>query len=338
VRGLAGLTLLLGSTLFAPPVAAEPQVLLRFGTPAPEGTAWARETHALSRAVEAGTNGTVKVKFYLGGITGGELETLERIKRGQLEGIASGGPVCMRVAPSMRVLRIPGLIQSREESAYISGRLRQVFEQEARRQGFVTLGELGVGPDILFTRKPVKTVDELRKLKLWRWVEDDVLNLSLPAMDLQTVGTSLEKAGKAYDEQQIDGWLAVPAAALAFQWSIRARYLSDLRTGFLRGCIIIAARAFDPLTVEQQAAVRAAAAKAIARIEEVGRAQDEELLGGLFQRQGLTVVAASPAMRAEFFEAARRAREKLGDKLVPRELVARVQSMLADYRAEHGTR
>jgi hypothetical protein len=46
-------------------------------------------------------------------------------------------------------------------------------------------------------------------------------------------------------------------------------------------------------------------------------------------------VPVTPAFRAEFFEAARVAREKLGDQLVPRALLQKVMSMLADYRAEH---
>ena len=70
-------------------------------------------------------------------------------------------------------------------------------------------------------------------------------------------------------------------------------------------------------------------------IEELGRKQDEELLGGLFAKQGLKAVPVSASFRAEYFAAAKVARERMSDRLIPRELVEKVLRMLADYRIEH---
>ena len=53
MRALALLVLLAG-------VAQADTVLLRFATPAPEGTAWAREGVAFQREVESATQGRVK--------------------------------------------------------------------------------------------------------------------------------------------------------------------------------------------------------------------------------------------------------------------------------------
>jgi TRAP-type transport system periplasmic protein len=320
--------------LLAGAAQAEP-VLLRFASPAPDGTPWAREGYAFQREVETNTQGRVKVKYYLGGITGDELQTYERIKRGQLDGIASGGMLCMKLAPSMRVLRVLGLFQSRDESAYVSGRLRQVFDDEFRKAGFTNMGELGVGPDVIFSRTPVASMSDLTKVRLWYWDLDPVLGAELPLLGIPAVPVPLETARAAYDAGKLDGFLAVPAAALAFQWSSQVRYVSDLRVGFLRGCLLIANRALDQLSVHDQQVLRTSNAKLAARLEDLGRSQDEALLGGLFAKQGTRTVPVTPAFRAEFFEAARVAREKLGEALVPRALLQKVLSMLADYRAEH---
>ena len=71
------------------------------------------------------------------------------------------------------------------------------------------------------------------------------------------------------------------------------------------------------------------------RIGETTRAQDEELLGGLFARQGVRTVTVSPLLRAQFLDAAHAARDKLGQQLVSQELLLQVQSFLADYRSVH---
>ena len=326
---------LVAVSLWATTARAEPTTLLRMASPAPEGTAWAREARAFARDVEALTHGSLKIKYYLGGITGDELQTAERIRRGQLDGIASGGMLCMKLAPSMRVMRIVGLFQSREESSYVSGRLRAVFDEEFKQSGFANLGEIGIGPDVLFSSAPVRSFADLKQTKWWVWDLDEVLRLELPAMGMQAVPVPLEQAARAFEEGRLDGYVAVPSAALAFQWSAQSRYTSDLRIGFLRGCLLVSNRAYDQLPLETQLALRTANAKLLVRLEDTGRAQDDALLGGLFDKQGVKQVQVSNGFRSEFYEAARNARDKLGADLVPPALLQRVMAMLADYRAEH---
>jgi TRAP-type transport system periplasmic protein len=330
-RRLALLIVLLtaGSAAQADPI------VLRMATVAPAGTAWAREGQAYERDIAELTHGQVRMKWYLGGIAGDEVEILSRIKKDQLDGVASGGMLCMKLAPSMRVLRVVGLFQSRAESAYVSGRLKEVFDKELAQAGFVNLGEMGVGPDIFFTRQPVRSMAELQKTPVWIWDADDVYRQELPAMGLTVVPRPVSSAYRAFENHELDGFLAVPTAALAFQWSTEARYFIDLRASFLRGCLLMTTRAYDELPVEGQHAVKVSAARTIARLEELGRAQDEALLGGLFAKQGLTRVPVTDQFRAELFEAAHAMRDRLGDTLVPASLLQRVLGMLADYRAEH---
>jgi len=260
---------------------------------------------------------------------------LERIKREQLDGVASAGMLCARLAPSMRALRIVGLFQSRDESAYVTGRLKETFDAEFSRAGFVNLGEMGIGPDVIFSRGPIRTMDDLRKERLWIWDLDDVYRQMLTAMGLHVVPRPLASAFGDYDHGLLDGFVAVPTAALAFQWSTQVHHFTGLRPSFLAGCILIASRSFDQLPLESQRAVRQAAAQTVARLEVIGRDQDDALLGGLFAKQGLQRVDVSETFRGEFFAAAQAARAELGEKLVPHELLQRILSLLADFRAVH---
>ena len=334
-RALALLVLGLSATARAEERRPDGSILLKMASPAPEGTAWAREGRAFARDVEKLTNNRVHIKYYLGSITGDEVETEARIRRGQLDGIASGGMLCMKLAPSLRVMRLLGVFQSREESAYVSGRLRQSFDEEFAKAGYVNLGELGVGPDVLFSRAPIRSMADLRRARLWVWDLDEVYLAEWRALGVDVAPAPINLAGRAYDEGRLDGFVAGPTAALAFQWSAQARYVSDLRVGFLRGCFLMNARTFDALPVDVQQSIRVAHAHLVSRLEELGRLQDQQLLDALFEKQGLRTVAVSGAFRAEFFDAAREVREHLSEKLVPKPLLQRVLTMLADFRAEH---
>lgn len=74
----------------------------------------------------------------------------------------------------------------------------------------------------------------------------------------------------------------------------------------------------------------------IARLDALGRKWDDSLISTVFVKHGLKLVPVTEKFRAEFFEAARRARERLGEDLVPKELLTSVMALLADYRAEPG--
>ena len=125
--------------------------------------------------------------------------------------------------------------------------------------------------------------------------------------------------------ERIDGFIAVPTAALAFQWSTEARYVTDLRVvvpARLRARVDARVRSAAARGAHRAVARRARAARRSSRSS--GAQQDEELLGGLFAKQGLKTVPASETFRAEFFAQARAAREQIATsgKLVRPDAVA----------------
>jgi TRAP-type C4-dicarboxylate transport system substrate-binding protein len=318
----------------AAPAGAEP-IVLRFGTVAPDGTAWARIAKQTSAALDAATKGQVTSKWYFGGIAGDELQQHERVQRDQLDGILSGGMLCQRLAPSMRAVHLAGLFQSREESRYAVGRLKPLLDQEFARAGFANLGEAGFGSDIIFSRTPIRSLDELRRTRMWVWDLDDVYRAQMPAMGLKVVPLPLERALAAYEKGEIDGFIGIPAAALAYQWGAHVHYFADLRVGNVLGCMVVAQTALDPLPLEAQAAVRAAAARLMRQMEDVGDAQDVALIHSLFEKQGMRHVEVSKRFRGDFLDAARAARLELGASLANQSLLDDINGWLADYRSEH---
>jgi TRAP-type C4-dicarboxylate transport system substrate-binding protein len=319
---------------FAAVASAAELVTLRLATIAPTGSGWAREFSAWGRDIEAGTHGAVRVKIYFDGVAGDDLAVLDRIHRDQLDG-SMGSESCMRLSPTMRVTRIFGLFQSREESKYVMTRLLPRVDDEFLKAGFINMGYAALGPEVLFTRQPVRDFAELRKTPLWIWDLDEALRAQAVALGLRIVPTPLEGANHAYDDHRVDGFVAVPTAALAFQWSAQARYLSPLNFSFREGCLFIASRAFDALPIDAQRYVRSASAKLRARLDDLNVQQDNLLLGGLFARQGLKPVPVSERFRLEFFEKSRELRARPEGQIVPPKLLDQVLSWLADYRAQH---
>lgn len=303
-RALAWLAWLAALALCAT-ARAENDAVLRVASVAPAGSAWANELIAFGRAVERATDGHVRFKWYFNGVAGDELEQGDRIMRGQLDGSASGQMLCEKIAPTMRITRLPGLFQSRAETSAIMNRLQPTIEAEAHGRAIVLPATTGIGPDVIFSRAPIRSMDDLRRIRIWRWDIDEVGIATSRAMGLQIVPLPIGDAGRAYDERRIDAFFSNPAAALAFQWSTRTPYVTDLRGSYIWGCFLFAERTFSRLPVAYQTAIREAAAVTVTRFEDLGQRTDAAILGGLLRRQGVTPVPVTESFRAEFFAAAR---------------------------------
>ena len=315
--------------IFSSVAQAEP-TLLRMASIAPDGTAWARELRAFARETEVVTGGRVLIKWYFGGIAGDETSVLDRIRRGQLDG-EGAGHACDRLAPSLNVMRLVGLLRSRAEERYVFQRLRADIDAEFAKEGFVELGAGSLGIALLWSRTPVRSMSDLRRLRWWVSDQDDYIKGLARSLGLKLVPLSETQAGRAYDDGELDGFIAIPSSALAFQWSARARSFTELPMGSINGCLLVSERAFAKLQPEDQTELRAVAAKAILRLDDLGDQQQEQVPRLVTEHQGIIKVVPDPTFLAEFFEEAKRGR----DRQIDRALLNRVLGLLADYRAEH---
>jgi TRAP-type transport system periplasmic protein len=307
-------------------------VTLRMASITPDGSAWARELRATGREIAAGTNDQVLVKWYLSGIAGDELSSHERVQRDQLDGIVSGGMLCQRLAPSLRAAGMVAEFRDRGEANYVLQKLKPLADAEFAKAGYVNIAEAGMGFSVIFSRTPVRSMSDLKRLRAWLWSLDDVLIKQLSAMGLMPVPLPVEGSARAYDDGRVDGFFSVPSAALAFQWSAQAHYVTNLRVGYLTGCMLVARRAWDALGHDDQQQILSAAAKLVGRVEETARQSDDLLLGKLFARQGLQAMPASSALQAEFVAAAREARRSVAS-LSPPGTADKVTQWIAEYRS-----
>jgi TRAP-type C4-dicarboxylate transport system substrate-binding protein len=315
---------------------AEPQHVLRLASIVPEGTGYARELKTLAQETQTSTEGRVWMKLYFGAVAGDELQAWKRVKRDQLDGEAAAAMLCERLSPSMRVLRVPGLFRNDREVVSVMSRLKPLFDAEAAQAGAHLLAGTYIGPVVLFTRQPARTVAELKRQTFWVWDEDALMTTIYPALGLKVAPMPIENAGRAYEEGRVDGFSGPPSGALAYQWSSTAHYYLDVPLVYLTGCIVVSSHAFDSLNAADQKALTAVAAKAAQHFNEVGAQMDNQLMNGLFRRQGLVHIESTPALQAELRASAKTARDALvqAGQIDPA-LLAKVEEILAELRSPH---
>ncbi len=324
-----------GLCLGAAPNDPPPRRTLAMASIAVDGTLWARMFKEFGDEVQRGTHGQVRLKWYFGTTAGDELTALERVRKGELAGTV-GASFCSRVAPSLRALEVPGLVQSDEEAGEVLRQLRPIWEAESERTPLLLLAvSSGLGHRVLFSRRPVRTLQELRKSAYWIYELDEVEREQLPVMGVNIVPLAIPQAGRAYDERRVDGFFSVPAAAVYYRYGVKAKYFTDLQSMFLPGCVIFSRQEFAQLGEQEQRVIREAANRLGERIAIAGSKQDQDLLTRIFPEQGLRPVPMDAAFQRDFVEAARVASARLGSRLIPLDLVRRVSTIVEAIRAGH---
>ena len=214
---------------------ADPEHVIRLSSIAPDGTGYARQLRAFAIETAAETSGRVRVKPYFGAVAGDEHEAWARVQRGQLDAVASAAMLCEQLAPSLRVMRLPGLFRSREEVLTVLHKLKPITDREFEKAGARNLGGVLVGPVMLFSREPVHSLADIRKHTMWIWDADTVMQPVYAALGFNVLPLPINQAGHAFEQHRHDGFTATPAAALAFQWSTLARYYEPLHVAWLVG-------------------------------------------------------------------------------------------------------
>ena len=305
---------------------------LRMAAIAPAGTYWASLLTDFGDEVERSSRGQVRVKWILGGIAGDELTTLERVRAGELEGLA-GAIFCQRVAPSLRALEVAGLARNDDEVSELMGKLRPLFEEESRATPFAFLTiSPGFGHRVLFSRTPVHRLADLKQQRYWIYDLDELEKEQLALMGVNVLPLPLDQAADAYDARRVDGFISIPWAAVAYRYGVKARYFTDLDSMFLPACMIVSRPVFDRLSGVAQRALVNAGAGVEARFARLGRQTHDDLLDRVFPREGLHAVPMSDEFRNEYLTAARAASARLGPRLVPLPLVRRVSALLEAAR------
>lgn len=127
----------LGAVASGGPARAD-EYVMKIATVAPDNTPWSELLKMYKNAVEAKSNGRIKVKVYLGGTLGDENESVLKTKRGQIQAVgASTGAVASQI-PELNLIEIPYLFRSANEAdCVIDSVLTPEFEKIFPEYGLV---------------------------------------------------------------------------------------------------------------------------------------------------------------------------------------------------------
>jgi len=229
------------------------ELSVKFGTIAPAGTPWADSLEEIKNRVGKNSNNQIKIKTYLGGQLGGELEIMQKIRRGNIEG---GGLTCGAMAsiiPELDLLEVPFLFESSEEADfildnYLLGPFKELFE----KKGFVMLTWAENGWRSLGHKsKLIKTPEDLRAVKI-RSQESKVHLAFWKKLNASPVAIATPEVLPALQTGVVEAFDNTPLFTLAAEWQTAIKFYTVSNHIYQPAAVIYSKKFWDKLDENQR--------------------------------------------------------------------------------------
>ncbi|MEI9995587.1 MAG: TRAP transporter substrate-binding protein DctP [Rhizomicrobium sp.] len=241
------------------------------------------------------------VVFYPNSALGGEDERIELVRLGLLAVNDTGGNEVAAVSPPYDGLSLPFLFRDDAELDKLlhAGRFLARINAEAEPRGVrvVDVAFLGGMSGVFNTRRPVRTMDEVSRLRLRAMDHRDLTLLS--AWGVHGVQVAWEEVPQALGTGIAEGYMNAPLVPVIFGHTSNIHYFLNLRIQPSVRTITFSQRWYDGLAPPTRRIVDVAAAQARAANRRWTAAiQKKEF--DILRAHGVTIAEPTPQARAAF--------------------------------------
>ena len=150
------------------------KTVIKLGTLAPQDSTWVNYLQMMIKDVQTKSEGEIQFKLYPGGVLGDERDMVRRMQIGQLHGGAMTTVGLSLIQKEALVFQLPLLFNSDEELDYVRDHLNTDMEETFLKNGYILLGWTDVGPAYIFSKHKIQSKEDLRRTKIWGWVDDQI--------------------------------------------------------------------------------------------------------------------------------------------------------------------
>ena len=153
------------SFVAGPVVAAD--IVLKAGHSQNAGEPMDKALHMMREHVEAATGGKVTIEIFPNMQLGGEVEMIKQVLTGSLDITSPSNAPLTNFVPALKIFDMPFLFRDEAHMiAVLRGPVLQDINEIVATSGIRLLGVFNVGVRHIMSNKPVRTMDDLKGLKI----------------------------------------------------------------------------------------------------------------------------------------------------------------------------
>ena len=307
-------------------------VVIKFASVAPEGSTWMNIMEDLNETVKEKTKGKVRFKFYAGSVMGDESDVIKKMRINQVNAAGFTSQGLGEIVKEVRVLNIPLILRSSKEADYVLKKMEPYFNKRFREEGYVVLGWPEVGFAYVFSTEKVDSVESFKKLKMWVWGEDVLVNTLFRNIGVVPVPLSIIDVTQALQTGMIEGVYGSPLSALSMQWHTMVRYMLDKKIAYVPGAALITKRTWKRMSDKQRDIVMEESKKDFRKLTKKSRGENEQAMR-VMKKQGIKFTEIDDKKDLEFLrEVSNKTAADLTGKYYSKELLDEMKGYIKEFR------
>jgi TRAP-type C4-dicarboxylate transport system substrate-binding protein len=285
----------------------------------------------MSTDVSKETGGRVTLTVFAGGSQGDESTVLRKMRLDALQAAALTGVGLGTIDASFNVFDVPFFFDSYGELNAVTAALTPTLAKRLDAKGFVLVNWGNGGWTQIFTKKPVNTVSELKKSKLWTSAGNDRMVQWFKANGFEPRAMAMTDIMTGLTTGMVEAVPTTPIAALGYQWYKQTPNMLDIGLAPVVGATIVTKKAWNAIAAADRQKILTLAAAVQKRLEDDVPKQETVAITEM-QRRGLAVTKASgPEWRKEVDGLAATMR----GEMVPKDMFDMALKARDAYRKQH---
>ncbi len=265
------------------------EVTIKMATLAPQGSEWHQVLQEMGAAWGKASSGQVAFRLYPGGVAGDDTDVVRKMRLGTLNaGLLSGTGLC-EIDRSVLALQVPLVYADYDELDCVLEQMGPQIEKQLEAKGFILLGWSDAGWAHFFTKEPVRTPEDMKKLKMFVWAGDDRYVELWKKAGFNPVPLPSTEISTALQTGLVNAVTTTTQGAVLLQWYKQVNHMSDLKWAVLLGGIVVTKAAWEKIPADVRPIIKESARSACRRLSQFAR-QTEPKDIEVMQKHGLQVV------------------------------------------------
>ncbi|HYA40985.1 MAG TPA: TRAP transporter substrate-binding protein DctP [Syntrophobacteraceae bacterium] len=296
------------------------ETVMKMATLVPQGSEWHKILQEMGAEWQKASNGRIVFRLYPGGVAGDDQDIVRKMQLGTLDaGLLTIAGLSI-IDRGVLGLEVPLAYADYAELDCVREQIASRLERRMEAKGFIVLGWSDGGWTHFFTRFPVRTPDDLKKLKMYVVSGDDQYAELVKNAGLNPVPLPSTEIATALQTGLVQAITMTSQGVLLLQWYKQLNHMTDLKWAVLMGGIVITKSAWEKIPAEVRPAMMQASLKASQRLQEFSRQADQADMEAL-KKNGVEVVSVDAKVLGEWRRLIEGVLPKVRGSYVPAELL-----------------
>ena len=307
------------------------QRTIKVASMVPENTPWGGALNRMAAEWTQACNGEVVFQIFHNGVAGSELDVLRKLKLNQIQAAVFSTVGMSAIAQEIMTLSVPFMIRTDDELDIILNDAKEDLEKLMSSKGFQVIAWARAGWVKIFSKTPVYTPAELKRMKLGTVAGQAELMQAFKAMGYQMIPIDLTEIVIGVNSGMIDAVYQSPLVVAGNQVFGVTKNMTNLNVAPIMGGLIMNQPAWRSIPDRYKPKILEIAKK-IEKEMDLSIISLEHDAIDTMMRYGLSILDLNPSQVQGWYEETEKAIPGLLGTTFNRDLYNRFTAILRNYR------